>query len=72
MHILNLSTNTWVGNTGYIRKVMNKTKGSLTITQTNVSVNKPISLIHIIIRKVHDKIFPILRNTGGAHHYSAL
>jgi hypothetical protein len=71
MHILNLSTNTWVGNTGYIRKVMNKTKGTLTITQTNVSVNKPISLIHIIIRKVHDKIFPILMNTGGAHHYSA-
>ena len=35
MHILNLSTNTWVGNTGYIRKMMNKTKGSLTITQTN-------------------------------------
>jgi hypothetical protein len=70
MHILNLSTNTWVGNTGYIRKVMNKTKGSLTTTQTNVSVNKPTSLIHIIIRKVHDKIFPILMNTGGAHHYS--
>jgi hypothetical protein len=39
-------------NTGYFRKVMNKTKGSLTITQTNVSVNKPTSLIHIIIRKV--------------------
>jgi uncharacterized membrane protein len=46
---------------------MNKTKGSLTITQTNVSVNKPISLIHIIIRKVHDKNFAILMNTGGAH-----
>jgi hypothetical protein len=43
---------------------MNKTKGTLTITQTNVSVNKPISLIHIIIPKVHDKIFPILMNTG--------
>jgi uncharacterized membrane protein len=60
-----------VGNTGYIRKVMNKTKGSLTTTQTNVSVNKPTRLIHIIIRKVHDKIFPILMNTGGAHHYAA-
>ena len=71
MYILNLSTNTWVGNTGYIRKVMNKTKESLTITQTNVSVNKPINLIHIIIRKVHDKMFPILMHTGGAHHYSA-
>ena len=69
MHILNLSTNTWVGNTVYIRKVMNKIKGSLTITQTNVSVNKPISLIHIIIQKVHDKMFPILMNTGGAHHF---
>ena len=61
----------YMGNTGYIRKGMNKTKGSLTITQTNVAVNKPTSLIHIIIRKVHDKNFPILMNTGGAHHYSA-
>ena len=50
---------------------MNKTKGSLTITQTNVSVNKPTSLIHIIIWKVHDKHFPILMSTGGAHHCSA-
>ena len=60
-----------MGNTGYIKKVMNKTKGSLTITQTNVSVNKPTSIIHIIIWKVHNKMFPILMSTEGAHHCSA-
>ena len=54
------SIHKYMGNTGYIRKVMNQTKGSLTITQTNVSVNKPTNLIHIIIRKVHDKIFQYL------------